>query len=210
VNWRNCGCKWEGLYWYNWRTGAPLVWNYKCRIGVEGTHSQEVLQVPSIETTSVFQSNRITWVALVPQLQLCRLHLLLSVRSVSDIHSLVPQLFAVPVSRRRCCSCSNALVPGCFHVPVTLSVPVPVPVPVPHCYRYPRLAPYHNVCISPSFRHNVALLCTAVCSTHNVTSSTARSRFTGGALVGWGEGPWKIFMWANSVLFQYSCGASTL
>jgi len=23
VNWRNCGCKPEGLYWYSWRPGAP-------------------------------------------------------------------------------------------------------------------------------------------------------------------------------------------
>jgi hypothetical protein len=59
----------------------------------------------------------------------------------------------------------------CLCVPV--SVPVPVPVPVPHFYRNPVLATCRNLCISPSFGHNVALLCTAVCSTDSVTSSTA-------------------------------------
>jgi hypothetical protein len=52
-------------------------------------------------------------------------------------------------------------------------VPLPVPVPVPDCYRYPLLPECRTVCISLSFGHNVALLCTAVCSTHSVTSSTA-------------------------------------
>jgi hypothetical protein len=121
---------------------------------------------------------------------------------VSDVHSPVPQLFAVPVSRRRCCSGSNVLVsvvvmyryhyhyqyallsgwcqvplPVPVSLPVSFAVPLPVPVsvkvPVPHFYRNPVLATCRNICISPSFVHNVALLCTAVCSTHNVTSSTA-------------------------------------
>ena len=123
------------------------------------------LREHSVGTTPVLVSNRGIWVALVPQLQLHRLNWLLSVRYVNDVHLPVPWLFTVPVSRRRCYSCWNTLVSGCCQVPV--------PVPVPDCYRYRGLAACRRVCISLSFGHNWALLCTALCSTHNVTSSTA-------------------------------------
>jgi hypothetical protein len=143
---------------------------------VDATYSHTVLQVPTVETTTAL-THCVSYTALVPQLQLCRLHLLLSVRYVSDVHSPVPEPFTVPVSRRRCCSCSNASVSGCCQEPVPVPVPVPVPEPVPvtvpDFYRYPGSAACHTVCISLSFGHNVALLCTAVCSTPNVTSSTA-------------------------------------
>ena len=43
-------------------------------------------------------------------------------------------------------------------------------LPVP---RINSMSPVRHVCISLPFGHNCTLLCTAVCSTHNVTSSTA-------------------------------------
>ena len=142
----------------------PLVCKNKCLSCVDADDCQEVLLGPSVRTTTVLVSNTVTWVALVPQLQLWRLHWLLSVRYVSDVHSPVAQLFTLPVSHKRCCSCINTLVFGCCQVPV------------PDCYRYRGLTAcrrVRRVCISLSFGHNWALLCTAVCSTHNVTSSTA-------------------------------------
>jgi len=43
-------------------------------------------------------------------------------------------------------------------------------LPVP---RINSMSPVRHVCISLPFGHNCTLLCTAVCSTHNVTSNTA-------------------------------------
>jgi hypothetical protein len=148
----------------------PLVCIHKCWSGVDGTYCHKVLREPSVGTNTVLVSTRVSRLALVPQLQLWRLHWLMSVRYVNEFHWQVPQLFTVPVSRRHCCSCWNTLVSGCCQVPV------PVPVPVPDCYRYQGLTACRSVrlvCISLSFGHNWPLLCTAVCSTHNVTSSTA-------------------------------------
>jgi len=45
-------------------------------------------------------------------------------------------------------------------------------LPVP---RINSTSPVRHVCISLPFGHNCTLLCTAVCSTHNVTNSTASS-----------------------------------
>ena len=68
----------------------PLVWKHKCLSGVNATDCHKVLQVPSVGTTPVLESHIVSCVALIPQLQLCRLHWLLSVRHVSDVHSPVP------------------------------------------------------------------------------------------------------------------------
>ena len=57
MNWRNCGCKREGLYWYNWRTGHPLVWKHKCWSCVDAPDCLEVLRGPSVGTTIVLVSN---------------------------------------------------------------------------------------------------------------------------------------------------------
>jgi hypothetical protein len=73
--------------------------------------------------------------------------------------------------------CCKVPVPVLVPVPVPVPIPVPVrvhvPVPVPDSYMYPELAACRTVCNSLSFVHNVALLCTADCSTHNATSNTA-------------------------------------
>jgi len=68
----------------------PLVWKHKYWNGVDATDCQEVIRGPSVGTNTVLVPNRVSCVALVPQLQLCRLHWLLSVRYVSDVHSPVP------------------------------------------------------------------------------------------------------------------------
>ena len=146
----------------------PLVWKYNRLSCVDADDFQEVMRGPLVGTDTVLVLNSVTRVALVPQLQLWSLNLLLSVQYMSDMHSPVPQLFTLPVSHRRCSSCWNALVSGCCQVPV--------PVPVPNCYMYRGFSACRRVrhlCISLSFGHNWVLLCTAVCSTHNVTSSTA-------------------------------------
>ena len=83
---------------------------------------------------------------------------------------------------------------GCCQV----LVPVPVPVPVPDSYRYRGLAASRRVCISLSFGHNWALLCTAVCSTNNVTSGTG-----GCVLLFNGD------VQTANVLSQYKCRLNT-
>jgi len=67
--------------------GHQLVWKHKCCSCVDATYCHKVLRGPSVSTNPVLVSNHVTWVARVPQLQLCRLHCLLSVRYVSDVHS---------------------------------------------------------------------------------------------------------------------------
>jgi hypothetical protein len=138
-----------------------LVWKQKCWSCVDATDCQEVLRGPSGGTNSVLMSNRISWKALVPHLQI-----------------MSPSMAAVSTVReRRAFNSSITVYSSCLTQTLLqllkrISVWVcQVPVPVPDCYRYRGLAACRRVCILLSLGNHIALLCTAVCSTH---SSTAR------------------------------------
>ena len=110
MSWRNCGCKWEGLYWRNCGCKWEGLYWYKCHPGAPPSLETQVLKWCQCNWLSQSTSSTLSWdnpSSWVTHCELCGTHPTAAIMS--------PSLAAVSTAReRRPFACSIAVYSFCF------------------------------------------------------------------------------------------------